>query len=334
MRVDTEKAEMIFSRLLEAYSLKEYPYDQPEATLPNAPENLPRMLKRGTREHALFLFGLCYWMRGGIKSHTAVKQLASLYDAYPEMFFPESSPKLVVSTLALRFCNGGLGFNASKIAEMWVENLAKIDTKWNGDPRTLLANLSTYEEACERIQNKRHKGFRGFQEKMVSMLIYFFMDAGLVDCFHFPIPVDFHVLRMIFAHEIIITQEDDANGKGFYTEPVLALVRELFRSYCIDHCANPLRLCDAVWMYSRLMCAKHPGNQSDVGGRHGRKTLLWPVTRWTPAQTRAFERTCGVCTIRETCRWCIPSAEYYIRGRIVPRERRDTPRQQNLFTSS
>lgn len=332
MTIDRIKAEIVFSRLLDAYLRKEYPFDQPEAVPPQTSDNLPKSLERGTREHALFLFALCYWMRGGIKSHTAIKQLAQLYDASSTIFLPESEPILIPAELAAKFKGVGLGFNAGEIGATWKENLAKIAERWSGDPRAIFSGIATYEEACERIQNKRGSGFRGFQEKMVSMLIYFYMDAGIVDRWHFPIPIDFHVLRMVFAHEIVFADPSEFNGNGFYTKPILAAVRNLFQSYCVENDVDPVTLCDAVWLYSGLMCNQHPGNQSVVGGRHGRNAELWPIARWSLAQTRSYERTCSVCAVQRTCRWCVPSAEYYIRGRIVLREQRGAPPQRSLFS--
>jgi len=331
MIIDRDKAESILTRLLDAYLRKEHPFDQPEATPPQVRENLPKTLEWGSREHALFLFAVCYWMRGGIQSDTAVRQLTLLYDAAETIFLPESEPTLVAAELAAIFRTVGLGFNADQIGRLWKENLRRIACLWDGDPRSIFSGVTTYEEACARIQNKRGGGFLGFQEKMVSMLTYFYMDAGIVDRWHFPIPVDFHVLRTMFAHEIVVADASEFNGNGFYTKPILAAVRSLFQNYCAENNVDPLALCDAVWLHSGLMCNQHPGNQSEVGGRHGRKTDLWPIARWSSAQTRTYERTCAVCVVRETCRWCVPSAEYYIRGRVVLRERRDAPPQLPLF---
>ncbi|NTV44512.1 MAG: hypothetical protein HGA67_02325 [Candidatus Yonathbacteria bacterium] len=331
MRVDKTKAELVFARLLDAYFHKEYPFNLPEAIPPQVPENLPKSFRIGTREHALFLFKVCYWMRGGIKSNTAIKQLAKLYHADPKIFLPESESMIVEEELIQKLKDVGLGFNADEIASAWKKNLRTIGEKWQGDPRSLFADIVTYEEACERIQNRRGNGFHGFQEKMVSMLTYFYMDAGIVDPWHFPVPVDFHVLRTVFAHEIVIPESGDSGINGFYSKPILATVRELFYNYCVLHNVDPLRLCDAVWLYSGLMCNQHPGNQSSVGERNGRKTMIAPVKRWTTAQTAVFERTCRMCPVRATCRWCVPSALYYIGGRIERREVRDEPPQLSLF---
>jgi len=329
--IDRNKADAVFARLLDAYLRKEYPYDQADAIPPQVRENLPETLEWGSREHALFLFAVCYWMRGGIESHTAIRQLTRLYDLERDIFSPLGGSISEATDLAQKFRSVGLGFNAEEIGRMWKKNLAKIAHFYGGDPRIIFSGIKTYEEACERIQNKKGRGFLGFQEKMVSMLIYFYMDAGIIDRWNFPIPVDFHVLRTVFAHEIVVADPSEFNGNGFFTKPILAAVRNLFQSYCIKNDVDPLVLCNAVWLHSGLMCNQHPGNQSVVGGRHGRKTELWPVARWSLAQTRTYERTCAVCVVRNTCRWCVPSAEYYIRGRLILREERGEPSQQPLF---
>jgi hypothetical protein len=331
MNVNYEKAEIVLSRLLDAYFRKEFPFNQPNAVPPQVIAHLPHSLEWGSREHSLFLFAVCYWMRGGIQSVTAIKALARLYAMAPGLFLPESVESTETHLLAATFSLVGLGFNAAQIAEMWKDNLKRIAERWGGDPRNIFSGITTYEEACERIQNKGKKGFRGFQEKMVSMLTYFYMDAGVIDRWHFPIPVDFHVLRTVFAHEIVVAEASEFNGNGFYTKPILAAVRKLFLDYSIAHHTDPIILCEAVWLYSGLMCNQHPGNTSIVGERKGRKTEIVPVPRWSAAQARVYARTCGVCTIQGTCQWCVPSAEYYIGGRITLRGERDAPQQGLLF---
>jgi hypothetical protein len=331
IKVDHAKAALIFSRLLYAYLHRVPPFDHPKARPPQRKENLPPSLVWGSREHALFLFASCYWMRGGIQSHTAIRSLTKLYASEPHIFLPESAQRLSVEDLAAKFRDVGLGFNADQIGGMWKENLARIARRWKGDPRNIFKGITSYHAAVRRIKNLKGRGFLSFQEKMVSMLIYFYMDAGIIDPWNFPMPIDFHWLRTVFAHEIVVAHKRDGNSNGFYTKPVLAAVRELSLRYCIEQNADPLLLCEAVWLYSGLMCNQHPGNQSEVGVRHGRKTELFPILRWSPAQTRTYERTCGSCIIQETCTWCVPSAAYYIRGRIDLREKRDAPPQQNLF---
>jgi hypothetical protein len=336
--VDTAKAEYVLGKLLNAFLGKTYPYNLPDAVPPQTPQNMPETLILGTREHALFLFCLCYYMRGGIKSHTAAKLLSKLYDNNPLIFLPEKRGSFSPSFVSNALKEVGLGFNADEIGDAWLDNFNRLDVLWGSNPVNIFNGISTYEEACERIQNRGKKkhvvenGFRGFQEKMVSMLTYFLMDAGFIDRWHFPIPIDFHVLRVVFAHEIITSAEPGYNG--FYTKEVLAATRQLFLDYCRNHNVDPLRLCDAVWLYSGLMCSLHPGNQSRIEEeRKGRKTIVVPMLKWSRRQIRTCnEQACGQCFIRDTCRWCVPSADYYIRGVISLRAERDDPPQIFLFT--
>lgn len=329
--VDKTKADAVLGKLLGAYLEKDYPFNQPGAIPPQIKENLPRSLPWGGREHSLFLFALCYWMRGGIKSHTATRSLGRLYRAEPEIFLPETVDSISADHLANHFSRVGLGFNAEETGRGWKTNLERIRDQWAGDPRTLFHEVSTYEDACDRIQNRRTTGFYGFQHKMVSMLTYFYMHADIIDQWKFPIPVDFHVLRTVFSHGIIRVVEGNGGSNGLYTKPVLAATRQVFMDYAVEHNVSPVHLCEAVWIFSGIMCNLHPGNRSEGGSskvRYGRKTKVVPVARWTPSQQKAYDRTCAVCVVSRTCDWSIAAADYYIGGKIVLREPRESAPQR------
>jgi hypothetical protein len=344
MKIDKKKAVLVFGRLMNAYDTQRYPFDLPEAIPPQVKENLPTAMVWGSREHACFLFVLCYWMRGGIDSHVATKTLAKLYSACPEMFLPEKvlsfdaqlplpgMESIVAMKAVYRLIRSiGLAFNAESIARGWIENYEKILRDYRGDPRQLFQSITTFEEACVRIQNRGKQGFTGFQEKMVSMLTYFYMDAGILDRWNFPIPVDFHVLRTVFANQIALPEKGDASNNGFYTKEILEAIRRLSLWYCAEYNVDPIRLCEALWLHSRLMCDKLPANRSDVGGRQGRNTPVSASTISTEAQLRMFQKTCNVCVIQGTCKHSIPSAHYYIGGKLVIRGEREVPPQGHLF---
>jgi len=340
IRTHRKRAEAVFGRLLQALQDKEYPYNLPWVTPPQARENLPPSLKLGTREHALFLFCACYYMRGGIESYVAIRALAEIYERYPMLFLPERIDDWQKEKISDILRSVGLGFQASEISRNWVLNFRRLRDEWWSDPTELLRGVKSYKAACARIKNNgkkkaRHRGFYGFQGKMVSMLIYFLMDAGFVDRFHFPIPVDFHVLRVVFANRLITTGHapSELNGNGLYIEAVLASVRRLVYRYCRRHRVNPVRLCDAVWLLSYALCAQYPGNLSTTDKKKkGRKTRIDAVPLvWSPAQVRTYERSCGRCPVQRTCTYAIPSANYYIQGKLVIRGPRKTPPQQHLF---
>jgi len=77
-----------------------------------------------------------------------------------------------------------------------------------------------------------------------------------LDPFLFPIPIDFHVLRIIFSNSALTVEFEpgDKTGNGFYREKVLELARKLFVDYCHKHDADPVQLCEALWLLSDRQC--------------------------------------------------------------------------------
>ena len=373
--VNSERAEFVFDKLLARYYAKQFPYNLPGVHSPTIPENLPKTLKRGTREHALYLFCLCCFMRGGIESDTATIALSRLYDRHPALFLPEND-LMVTDEIAeivgsdhplpenlllfpdfmpgpievavkisdeedeedllsdlmsdhLRFFR--LNYNAAEIGRAWRENFARLRKLWYGDPRNLLIDVDSYEDVVARVRNDgKGGGFLGFQEKMVSMLMFFLGEAGFFNAFAFPIPVDFHVARIVLSTEIAVVT--NAPNGNLYKKELLDAIRALCLEYCVAHRVDPLDLCCAVWLYSRTLCRRHPGNQSIVGERNGRNTPIHPIPKWTAPQSAAYFRSCFSCDLKDVCRWCVPSAHYYVRGELILRSLRDEPPQDNLFS--
>ena len=66
------KAYEVFDKLMYAYQHKKFPYNLPTAQPPQIIENMPKGLVFRTREHACYLFCLCYYMRGEIRSDVAM----------------------------------------------------------------------------------------------------------------------------------------------------------------------------------------------------------------------------------------------------------------------
>ncbi len=269
-------------------------------------------------------------MRGGIKSDLATRRLALLHEENPWMFEPEAASRREPTEIAERLKSVGLNYNSKEIQRSWIENFRRLVIRWQGNPINIFSGINTYEAAQERIQNDgKGGGFLGFREKMVSMVTYFLGHSKLIDPFIFPVPVDFHIARIILANELVVVAES-SNG-DLYKPEVLDAIRALTIEYCRKHGVDPFVLCDALWLYSRAMCKNHPGNSSDVDRvRRGRGTPVSPKkTTWGKAQFDAFMRSCGRCVISETCRWCVPSGPYYIQGKLILRSPRENPPQLN-----
>ena len=327
IKVDKDHAYAVLDTLMEAYTSNAPPYNLDRVRLPHDPRHMPETLERDTVEHAVFLFNVCYYMRGGIKSNDAVKRMSKVYDAHPEFFncfyAKDLDPNAIIEVLS----ENGLGFQKT-VANQWVQNAQRMQEKYDGDPRKIFEGVTTYEESQKRIQNDgKGNGFYGFQEKMTSMIIYYLMDEELIEPFNFPIPVDLHVLRVSIANEMI-TFGDAPHGTNLFTDETLAALRGLYLDYANEKDVSPLRLCNAVWMLSESSCGRNPGNTTleplGRGRRTGRSTYLIPdvVDTTDPSQQKAYRDSCSICPVQETCEYNIPGTQYYVSGNLIIRGRR------------
>lgn len=325
--VNQEHAYQVLDRLMEAYKNNAPPYNLDRARLPHDPRHMPKTLDRGSVAHAMFLFNICYYMRGGIKSNDAVKRMAGIYDERPDLFNCEAVQNVDATTIIEVLSNHGLGFQKT-VADQWIKNSQRMLECFDGDPRNIFKGVETYEQSQELIQNNgKGNGFLGFQEKMTSMIIYYLMDEELIEPFNFPIPIDLHVMRVSIANEMV-TFGDVPYGTNLFTKETLSALRQLYFNYAHDNNVNALRLCDAVWMLSESSCGRHPGNTTiePLGRkvRNGRSTYLIPKTvdMQDPAQQKAYEESCRTCPIQKTCEYNIPGTQYYVGGNIIIRGRR------------
>lgn len=327
-RIDRERAKEVLGRLLATQRKREYPYNLPQAQKPNIVENLPRNLPMKTREHALFLFASCYYMRGGIQSHVAFKRLSQFHEAAPLFFLPEHAENQEPAKVTEYLLSVGLGFQAKQNGRFWVENARRLVARWEGDPRLVYDGVMDYDEACRRVRNdgtKKQGGFMGFREKMVSMLTYFLLDAELIEEFSFPLPIDFHVMRLLVSHEILVFDNRDFNP---YQPKVLAKLRPFLEKYARENGFSPLEMSEVLWLFSRTLCSQHPDNSSSVKERRARKSVIVPLGKpWGKNQTLTYERSCGRCPVESTCKWAVPAADYYVKGRITLRAERSRPPQ-------
>ncbi|MBQ69692.1 hypothetical protein CL689_06500 [Candidatus Saccharibacteria bacterium] len=327
IEVDYERAFAVLDALMEAYEKKALPYSLDRVRLPHDPRHMPKFMERGSVDHANFLFNVCYYMRGGIKSNDAVKRMAAVFDQRPDLFIPEVARDASIDEIIEVLSANGLGFQKT-VAGQWVENARRLAERYDGDPRRIFDDVRDYETSQQRIQNDgKGNGFLGFQEKMTSMIIYYLADDELIEPFNFPIPVDLHVMRVSIANKMV--QFPDAPfGTNLFTKETLATLRQLYYRYAVERGVNPLRLCDAVWLLSESSCGRHPGNTTIEPlrrqHRNGRSTYLIPkvVDERDPAQRKAYAESCAVCPVQETCEYNIPGTQYYVGGNLIIRGER------------
>ena len=334
--IDQERVEDVLGSLLEAYRDHQYVYGMPAAQLPHEVAQLERRLELGSVDHAMFLFILCLYMKGGIKSNTAASQLGKLYSRRPRLFDAFEVIKIKPESITASLERVDLRYQKNMAPPHWIENAKRLVEWYDGDPRKIFVGVDDYDEACRRIRNKsrRHsktkqfthrQGFMGFQYKMVSMLMYFYITAGIIELIPFPIPIDFHVMRVCVQTEMV-RFSGNTTGRDIYSEHLQVVLRSLFADYSQRHGVSPIELCDAVWLLSSVGCARNPGNKTLSRQYRARKTETPAYTPiWNLAEVARYERFCGSCPVGRLCHWDVPNSAYTLKGQLVRLRPRSTP---------
>lgn len=319
-----EELDLLITRLRE----NDFPYNSPYALLPQRDNNITPKLERGSVEHAMFLFCLCYYMRGGIRSDQATRCLSQLYKRRPGLFNAEKAANASPQSIRGSLVRVKLSYMKQHTPIYWIENAKLLCELYDGDPRKIYAGTDSWDEICLRIQNRSHRGkngafthrqgMLGFQEKMASMLTYYLMEAELIEPFHFPVPVDFHVMRVAVATEMV-TFEDLPEDRDVYTDEMRSVLRNAFHDYAIRHDASTIEMANAMWLLSRAVCSQHVGNRALMnGGYQARRTDLsayQPI--WDEAERQKYAQTCGQCPVEHNCALDIPNAMYTRQGKLL-----------------
>lgn len=386
--IDRQRAKTVFDLLIDRLSQKGPPYNL--AHVPQADRFLPENLAKGSVEHAIFLFTLCFWMRGGVESDTASNFLKIMHEKQPGVFKPDRFRTSVSETTEeqIEFISNvlkghRLGQRVEENAAGWVYNMRKLDRFWEGDPRKLMNDTPPFDRLAKRIIGKTTakggsfanmdspNGFMFFREKMTAMIAYFLMDASLVPMFYTPVPVDFHVLRLLTANGIIRVRGktmEESVGINFMRNSTLMLCRRVTEWYCKKYQVSPIALCDSLWLLSRTFCRNNPGNSGYVFDAKRQATKIEDEERWfqetvfsvddapkitgrkrylglkwseiemhQPTKVRRLRDSCGKCPLTESCRYNISSGAYYVGGKLLPERLRIRPPeeiQRNFFDHS
>ncbi|HRH32599.1 MAG TPA: hypothetical protein PK720_00385 [bacterium] len=350
IKINKKRAYSTYDMLLYLYDNKKHPFENP--VVPQAPENLPHTLIYGSRQHALYLFYICLYMRGRINSFQAFTGFKKLYLSHPQIFEPHivnANPAEYYNIIlnALR-STGNLAVNAANNATFWIKNSKELDQGcWGNDPRNIFnyVNLrnrnkpEAYNLLCSNIIRKSTKkdfGFYGFREKMVSMLCYFYVESGIIPHFLFPSPIDFHILRIHCNQEIIKVAE--IKTRGVVRDMLLPACRQLTASYCKEKKINPVKLADILWLFSQYTCRENPNSDrskikpDEKGNKKRDRQSEIEISNviWTKNNIYKYHNSCAICPLNVHCQGHVSSVPYYSSGkiRII---RNQAPDDQLLF---
>lgn len=326
---------------------RQYPYNRPDAILPQAVA-IPPQMRADKKLLANFYLYSCIYMRGGIESLQAFNALVVLWRDRPEFFDPTYIRMLPQPDIQ-EVLKDYIGWDSRQASINWSENSKRLCDNWGGQAINLAKNLGDYEEALRRMKNKRTKrelaeagedgeGFVGFQPKMVSMLLYFFdYERWIKPRFIYPSPADFHNFRLGLATGAIVVEVPEGRDLLF-NEKLSAPWRAAVMAYLELKGADPAELANALWLYSLVMCGNSPltetsgdivlDNGDKVKTNHsgmfaaeelphaeGVQKFLHPKFR------KDLEATCLLCPFLDVCEYAIPARPYYSRGKFIFRPR-------------
>jgi hypothetical protein len=337
IETDNGRAQLVFGRLLDALHSNAYPFNI--AKLPQ--QVIPVEITSNPLRHAQFLFFVCHFMRGAIKSAIAIKRLVMLWHESPDLFNPfEVVRENDVRAIAAKL-QRALNYHIDEIAPFWLSNARRLVEYWQGDPRLIFAKSPDAEIIRSRITNKRIKGVRpsqekdarwgfdGFQGKMASMLAYFLIDAELIDPFEITPAVDFHLHRVMLATEILKFSEGDSRRYDQTYRHAYSVIA----TYMREKGASTVHLGDALWVISVELCSQAPGNVSIDRSKErirndGSRKPLPRALRVDPSNLehlRRYARSCARCPIGDLCHWNVRSGPYYEGGRFQLEKRKRLP---------
>ena len=303
---------------------------------------MPLGLKRGSTAHAMFLFNLCLYMRGGAPSIDAAKRLGLLYTRRPKLFDAASAAQADPESITMSLERVGLMYGRFRNAKPWVENSLRLTQWYDGDPRKIYAGVEDTLEIRRRVMNNsrqnklgqytRREGFWGFGFKMTDMLTYYLKEAGMIDPPVFSIPVDFHVMRLMLAHELVDTGTVKLKDAGVHE--LVRVLQIAFIRYRLESGIDETEIANALWLFSKLLCAQHPGNRTMRGSYNGQNTPFRPYNpTWNNRSDMRFNaRSCGNCPIEKTCKSDIPNGPYNITGEVMILRPRTRPERSPQLT--
>lgn len=223
--------------VFESYSMPEYV--------------IPRNLKQGSKEHALWLtyvISIDYMT----DAEKLWKKARGAYELYPERFTPENilkvSPKTVetfVRSLGARF--------GSTAARVWIDLSKVLMEKYSGDPRNVTDQPLMVEEIKKRLREL--PSLRG--PKLSNFYIRAMGEQGLFkvkNLNELDIPVDKQVARFTMYSGVLKLLSEQFVGCA-QDDPLRGLIEEAWRNAAKSLNTAPWKLDEPIWATGSKLCS-------------------------------------------------------------------------------
>jgi hypothetical protein len=340
-----DQMELVLSDLMDAYARNAPPYCYPDTICPQDERNMPHTPFVDDKQKANFFLTSCLWMRR-MNSVTAMRYLSRMFDDTRELeidpFDPQVAATLTEEEVARLLEPYGQLQMRGFTVPAWIHNAKHLVDHFDGDARNIISDTDSYEEIARRMVNRVSReqrtsgstesgdGFEGFQKKMVSMFLYYMIDAGIKEYFDFPMPVDIHVARFAMGCDLV-DFEGFAPGSNHMTPQLLDVLRDMLYDYSLSTGTSQIDICNAIWLLGASACSRSPETQATKIKVDGRRSELgWYAPDYSPGSSdlQRFIETCGACAVSDHCRRVARGKENQLLGTMTPRER-NTPESIN-----
>ncbi|MBI4099324.1 hypothetical protein HY442_02260 [Candidatus Parcubacteria bacterium] len=326
-----------------------------------APQQIytPSVLRADPIKLGQYLFFQSLTMRGGINSDDAFRSTRILWEHHPHLFdphivaaMPEAKFFRAIREVARDFQGAdsekGAGTYSYKLEEHvdnWRENAGTLIRIFDGDIQNVYRAVTSREHRPEASRFEAtfravDGTFAGMQRKIFSLLTLWLQEFGLVERFALPLIVDFHCLRILFEHEILLApfaRLGPGNTKnrarrrppGMRRYPAVRVSNRLVdavirwsEDFLVRHGLDSYPVSHGLWFLSRELCADYYGNKSFAKSDRKRRAVtarlvkdeeLRSVTSWP----MSYRDSCRFCPVEATCRIRIPAGPYYDWGVMV-----------------
>jgi len=222
---------------------------------------LPRDLKAGTREHALFLtyvISIDYMT----DAEKLWRRLRGAYELSPEMFTPEKILKVSPTTVEDFVKNLGARFY-SNAAKIWIKTSQLLVDKYGGDPRNITNQLLTIEEIKEKInefRSLRGPKLRNFYIRAMGETMLF----KVKNLDELDIPVDKQVARFTMYTGVLKLLSEQFQG-CIHEDPLRSLIEEAWRSAAKKLGTASWKLDEPIWTIGSKLCSERKCSKCPVG---------------------------------------------------------------------
>jgi len=247
MHLDMNKAVEVSYVAVSLLQKNQYPFNKP-GVIPDA--ILPKGIKEGSLEHALFLFYAVGFdaMRKASDVYASARKMVEDYGVHEILHMDEkTSDQLVREYIEDKPASGNSYDDPGK--NFYAKNQLLLK-EFEGNPLNIAKDTGDVKKIIKNIRK-----FPTFAEGKSALLLKNYVRFGMIkldNLYELPIKVDRHVVR-ISVNQKVLAVEPEGRCRSNTMVPRL---KKLYLQVTMEEKISPVELDDALWVIGSQMCVK------------------------------------------------------------------------------